>query len=133
MEVTNEKVIAARTLADKAERTCTKMSVYVAQMQNMRDYYNNELKVCMGEKKAEAEKNFVMYNQLLSDAHTKWNAALDKHGELWETYCELLNDYEEKERNANRPPEKCTFCGEMDCEGDHGDEMRQIVRESGGW
>jgi hypothetical protein len=30
---------------------------------------------------------------------------------------------------------KCTFCGlmESDCGGDHVDEMRDIIRESGGW
>jgi len=46
-----------------------------------------------------------------------------------------LEEYEEKEKNAERPDEKCTFCGEMysECGGDHGDEMRQIIRESGGW
>ena len=34
-----------------------------------------------------------------------------------------------------RPDEKCTFCGEMysECGGDHGDEMRDIIRDYGGW
>lgn len=124
-----EIVNAARKAADKAEDKCNKMAMYVAEMQGWRDHYKSELKMSRGdEEKAEADANFVMYNRLLSDGHTKWTEALNSHQELWQKYSDLLEDYEEKERNAERPDEKCTFCGEMDCEGDHADEMRDIGR-----
>lgn len=132
MDPTMENVLAARQAADKAEDKCTKMAIYVAKMQGARDHYKNEMVFCKEEKKAEAEGNFIMYNQLLSDAHTKWTEALNSQAELWQKYCDLLDEYQ---KNEERADEKCTFCGKMyrDCGGDHGDEMRQIIQESGGW
>ena len=132
MDPTHENVLAARKAADKAEDKCTKMARYVAEMQGWRDHYKNETVVCKEEKKAEAEGNFIMYNQLLSDAHTKWTEALNSQAELWQKYCDLLDEYQklEKEREE-RADALCTFCGEMEreCGGDHGDEMRDIGRE----
>ena len=134
MEITLEQqVIAARLIADKAEDKCTKMALYVAQMQGCVDYYVNQTIVCKDPNEhAEAQANVLKFKQVLLDAHTEWNAALDKQGELWEKYCELLDAYERIDERADA---KCTFCGEMerDCGGDHGDEMREIIRESCGW
>ena len=125
MDPTEQNVIAARRAADKAEHFCTKMAIYVAEMQRMRDHYKNQIEINRGyvKSEAEAEANFVMYNKLLSDAHTKWTESLNSQAELWQKYCELLKEYE---KNQERPDEKCTYCGKMDsdCGGDHGDDMR---------
>jgi hypothetical protein len=127
----------ARKAADDAEKKCTEMERCVAEMQRLRDHYKNEMKMSRYyvESEAEAEGNFVMYNRLLSEASVKWSGALLSQGELWQKYCDLLEDYEEKEKNAERPDEKCSFCGMMhsECGGDHGDEMRQIIRENSPW
>jgi len=135
---TMENVLAARQAADKAGLKCDKMAIYVAQMQGYANYYINELKLCKEEKKAEAEANVVKHNKALADAHAEWSAALGSQGELWQTYCDLFDEHQKKEQEQvqeDRPDEKCTFCDEMysECGGDHGDEMRQIIRESGGW
>jgi len=137
MDATMENVLAARQAADKAEEKCTKMARYVAEMQRWRDHYKNEMKISRYyvESEAEAEGNFVKYNRLLSEAHTTWTEALNSQAELWQKYCELLEEYEEKEKNAERPDEKCSFCGMMhsECDGDHSDEMRQMIRENSPW
>ena len=123
-----EIVNAARSAAHNAEVKSAKMSVYVAQMQGSANYYLNELKICKEDKRAEAEENVANHNNALAEAHAEWSALLSSAEELWQKYSDLLEDYEEKERNAERPDEKCTFCGEMGCDGDHGDEMRDIGR-----
>ena len=134
-----ENVLAARQAADKNEDKCDEIARYVARMQDMRDYYNNEMKVSKKEsnemEKAEAKRNFIIYNQLCSEAHTKWSEALNSQVELWQKYCDLLEEYEEKEKNAERPDQKCSFCGMMhsECDDDHSDEMRQIIRENSPW
>jgi len=142
-----ENVIVARDVADMAGLECDKMAVYVAQMQGSANYYINKLKLC-NEEKAEAEANVVKHNQALADANAKWNAALNSQAELWGTYYDLLEEYQKEKQEQlqeearaeeieqeDRPDEKCTFCGEMEseCGGDHVDEMRDIIRESGGW
>lgn len=92
-ESTLENVIAARKAADNAEKKCTKMAAYVAEMQGARDFYANQLMICKEEEKAEAEKNFLVYNKLLSDAHTEWTSALESQAELWEAYNISLDEY----------------------------------------
>ena len=99
-----ENVLAARQAADKNEDNCTEIALCVARMQDMRDYYNNEMKVGKEESAAEAEKNFIIYSQLYSEAQTKWSEALNSQVELWQKYCDLLEEYEKK--NTEHPDKK---------------------------
>ena len=92
LHATSETMNAARRTVDKATRKCDKMAVYVAQMQGARDFYAN-LMICKEEEKAEAEKNFLVYNKLLSDAHTEWTSALECQAELWEAYNISRDEY----------------------------------------
>jgi len=111
MNPTLENVLAARQAADKCADKCNEIALCVAEMQDQRDYYKNEMRVSKEMSAAEAERKFIIYNQLYSEAHAKWSEALNSQAELWQTYCDLFEEYEKK--NQERPDKKCTFCGEM--------------------
>jgi len=98
-----ENVLAARQAADKAGQMCDKKAVYVAQMEGYANYYVNELKLCKEEKRAEVEANVLKFKQASLNAHAEWNAVLGSQAELWQTYCDLLDEYQKKEK------EECTF------------------------
>jgi hypothetical protein len=104
MDPTLENVLAARQAADKNEDKCTEIALCVAEMRDQRDYYKNEMRVSKEMSAAEAERKFIIYNQLFSEAQTKWSEALNSQVELWQKYCDLLEEYEKK--NTERPDKK---------------------------
>jgi antitoxin component of RelBE/YafQ-DinJ toxin-antitoxin module len=144
---TYEQVVAMRHAADSAERTFNKLGLHVSSAVNLFRYLDSELIVAKRKNlplrviEIQAERDEA--KSAVDLAELRWNEQLDLHDRLWAAYCVALEAYnvaqsaaeevrEDEEYLAAQEEANCTFCGEKyrDCGGDHGDEMRQIMRES---
>lgn len=139
---TYEQVAAMREAADEAERSFKKITLSVSSAEGLLRYLESELIVAkinnqpLRVTELQAERDEA--KAALDLAELRWNEQLDNHDRLWSAYADAQDavddaeEAEEAEREAAYDEAICTFCGEKnrECGGDHGDEMRQIMRES---
>ena len=132
----SDKIIAMRAAADKAERVFNRIGLLVANAEHRLRFFTNEITLFKRAKKdtTELETQRAAAAAVVEAAQAEWNAALEKHEELWGAYIAASKAEEaaEAEHWAEYEKGPCSFCGQVrrDCGEDHGDEMREISREA---